>query len=306
MASIVYVTKDRERAEGMSENDEYFILSDNGFRDTYDLLSDEKNIDFIRRKGSSVLVFKNNIHIEKLCKDKGLQLLNPSAELSEKVENKISQIKWLGELEYMLPKHSVSIVKNIEWNKKFFILQWSHGHTGDGTILIKNENNLQALKDKFPHREARVTDFIKGPMFTLNIVVTAQEILLGNISYQITGMLPFTENPWSTIGNDWSLPHTILTENHIKDIEDMARKIAEKMRRDGWKGLFGIDVIYNEERDCINLIEINARQSASATYESQLQKKNADHTTIFEAHIKALLHEPITKPTIQINDGAQI
>ena len=82
------------------------------------------------------------------------------------------------------------------------------------------------------------------------------------------------------------------------------------MSESGWKGLFGIDVIYDEERDQFKLIEINARQPASTTYESQLQSKFRGHgltgSTIFEAHLAALTDSPLTEKQIEINDGAQI
>ena len=147
-------------------------------------------------------------------------------------------------------------------------------------------------------------------MFTINIVAAKEMILLGNISYQITGISPFTDNPMSTIGNDWSVPHSMLTEAHIGKFKSMANQIAKKMRNDGWRGLFGIDVIYDEERDDLFLIEINARQPASTTFESQLQaearEKGVSGVTTFEAHLLALLDMPINSEIIEINDGAQI
>lgn len=331
MASIIYVTRDIERALGkLPENDYYiitnktpyaieiqkqythnvFLIDSNEILDTYDLLVLPEVQEIISRLGTNILVFKNTIHIEQFCAEKKWNLLNPSAELSEKIENKISQIKWLGEMSNLLPSHKILEVKDIVWDKNPFILQWSHGHTGYGTILVSNEDILKDLKDKFPYREAKVTDFIKGPMFTINIVVAEKETFLGNISYQITGMLPFTNNPFSTIGNDWSVPHTILTESQIENIEEIARKISQKMRADGWKGLFGIDVIYDEERDLLHLIEINARQPASTTFESELQtillSLGIKGNTVFETHIASLLNLPITLSIIPINDGAQI
>ena len=81
------------------------------------------------------------------------------------------------------------------------------------------------------------------------------------------------------------------------------------MRESGWRGLFGIDIIYDEERDLLKLIEINARQPASTTFESQLQSKFRGHglvgATIFEAHLAALTDSPLTEKQIEINDGAQ-
>lgn len=331
MASILYIARDIERALGIEPVGDYYIVTNKTplalekqkqyphniwiidspeVLDTYALLMRPEIKEILNLKKSSILVFKNNNQIEEYCRNNSWHILNPSAVLSEKVENKISQVKWLGELASLLPPHKIVLAKDIVWDKKAFVLQWSHGHTGDGTLLIQNEVELKKLQEKYPHREARVTDFIKGPMFTVNIAVTGTVILLGNISYQITGILPFTENPFSTIGNDWSLTHSLLSENHITQFHVMAEKIAKKMQDDGWLGLFGIDVIYDEEKDELHLIEINARQPASTTYESQLQNLLALHgvsgINIFEAHLQSLLKDPVSSALIPINDGAQI
>ena len=335
MASIIYVTKEIERALGIEPIGDYYIITnktkysisiheqypnniwliDKGeILDTFELLMLPEVQEIISKHNASILVFKNTIHIESLCSEKKWKLLNPSSELSEKIENKISQTKWLGDLSSLLPPHNITLVKNIGIDildqKKVIIIQWSHGHTGNGTLLISNNDELETLKEKFPHREAKITDYIKGPMFTVNIVVTHNIILLGNISYQITGMMPFTDNPFSTIGNDWGVTHTILSENHIKKIEKIGEIIGQKMQSENWRGLFGIDIIYDEERDELKLIEINARQPASTTYESHLQSKSKIHgvqgITTFEAHINALIEKSVPVSLIEINDGAQI
>ncbi len=302
---IVYITRERERAGSKKEDTSYSILDGKGSKSTLQLLQESD-----LPKDSSIVVFKNNVQIEKIAEEKGLNLLNPSAVLAEKIENKISQVVWLGDLSKYLPNHKIQIVKNITFDGKPFILQWAHSHTGDGTLFIKNEKELNKVKVKFPEREARISEYIKGPMFTQNIIVGKEEILFGNMSYQITGILPFTENPFSTIGNDWSLPPTLLTPAHMEFIGEMAKKIAEKFQHDGWKGLFGIDVIYDEERDQIFLIEINARQPASTTFESQLQdevrKEGVQGITVFEAHLEALQEKRFSGNIIEINDGAQI
>lgn len=328
---IIYIAREIERTLGREPIGSYFIITNatsyalemqekypnniwlvrsTKILDTYELLMLPKVQETIAKYQAQLLVFKNTAQIERLCTEKNWELLNPSAELSEKIENKITQVAWLGELASLLPSHSVSLTKDITWDKKPFIVQWSHGHTGDGTLLIQNEKDLVNVKEKFPEREARVTDYIKGPMFTVNIVVTNSTIFFGNISYQITGTLPFTENPFTTIGNDWSLPHTILSDEHIRNFESMGQKIGLKMQKENWRGLFGIDVIYDEERDMLRLIEINARQPASTTLESEFQSKVRLHgvagMTTFEAHVYALKGIPIIIPLVPINDGAQI
>ncbi len=301
---ILYITRDRERAEGIPEDSGFSIISGAG----------ENTLDLIEKtdlpKGSNIVVFKNSKQIEEIALNRGWNLLNPSAELAERIENKITQIAWLGGFARLLPPHEIKLAKDIVWKKTPFILQWAHSHTGEGTFLISKESELSLLKQKFPEREARITEYIKGPMFTVNIVVSSDKILIGNVSYQITGIAPFTDNPFSTIGNDWSMPATLLTEKTLDEVGALAILIGNKMQEEKWKGLFGIDVVYDEERDQIYLIEINARQPASTTYESQLQTSVKNHgipgITIFEAHLMALSDIPITSPLIGINDGAQI
>ncbi len=340
---IFYVTRDIERALGTEPSENYIIITNRtpysesiqkNYPDFVHLISaadiNVDNKDMAISQGlldtvallksniakklidSPIMVFKNTALIEAVVKENGWTLLNPFSKLAEKIENKITQIAWLGELgNKYLPPHTVALTKDLVWKKEPLIIQWEHGHTGLGTILINSDAELTELKSKFPERTARATSFINGPSFTINVVVNKSEVLLGNISYQITGLPPFTDNVFSTIGNDWSLTHSILSEAEIEEIHNMAKEIGALMSRDGWKGLFGLDFIKDDERGRIFLIEINARQPASTTYESFLQEENRRNglvgATIFEAHIAAISGKNIdSTPIIPINDGAQI
>ena len=355
--TIIYVTRDIERALGMEPRESYQIVTNDtaysrtikekypdfvhlvssekrvvenaggdkdieGLLDTWELLeyiSKNKqrfSIFNIQSSIPNILVFKNTSKIEEICKKNDWTLLNPPSALAEKIENKMTQVEFLGELGVKyLPEHEITASKNITWNKKPLIIQWAHSHTGDGTTLVNSKEELKAIQDKFPERLARVTNYVNGPSFTINVSVGDTNVIIGNISYQITGIPPFTENPFSTIGNDWSLTHSLLNESEIEYIENMATDIAHKLQSDGWKGLFGIDVMRDDEQDKIFLIEINARQPASTTYESQLQMINRGHgmsgQTIFEAHLESLKSIKSVKSdekqvAIHINDGAQI
>ncbi len=334
---LFYVTRDIERASSL-ELTGYFIISNSTaagkkisqkrtnilliendtLLDTHELLSHADVKQFIQKNSEgndpNIVVFKNTTVIEKICLENNWKLLNPSAKLAQKVEEKITQIEWLGELTKYLPPHKIQLAKEVQFDEKNdmpFILQFNRAHTGLGTMFISREAELQEIQTKFPNRPVRITKFIAGgAMFTSNNVVTPDNVLVGNISYQITGMLPFTENPFATIGNDWNFPHKFLKPHHIQKYNQIAKDIGDKLRGSGWKGLFGIDVIYDFETDDLFLIEINARQPASTTYESQLQmirKKNLQEMTTFEAHLSTLLDINLQKQLlIKIDDGAQI
>jgi predicted ATP-grasp superfamily ATP-dependent carboligase len=260
---------------------------------------------------TDTIVFKNTSRVEESATKAGIKLLNPKASLSETVENKMSQVEWLGDLgKKYLPPHAILPTKKLTWMGEPFVLQWAHGHTGGGTILVNSEEQLKDIQSKFPFRMARRSPYIKGSSYTVNAVVAADKILVGNISYQITGMEPFTDGMFTTVGNDWSVSHDLLSETEIEYVLTMVREIGTKLNVAGWRGLYGVDLIRDEERGTIHLIEINARQPASTTFESYLQKENrlagVKGITTFEAHLKALRGEHIDEELIPVNDGAQI
>jgi len=166
-------------------------------------------------------------------------------------------------------------------------------------------------------------------MYTVNAVVHDSGVLVSSPSYQITGIAPFTTNVFTTIGNDWGVADTMLSAEQKEVIRSMAVTIGENMRRDGWKGLFGIDVLVEETTGTLYLIEINARQPASTTYESMLQRMEVDRQphpnpclsgrqaplkkgreyliTTFEAHLATLLDLDLSGYSlIPVTSGAQI
>jgi predicted ATP-grasp superfamily ATP-dependent carboligase len=328
---LFYVCRDLERAVGdclkiknyriiTNENEfsrtlakqhsNIILISYKNQLDTSQLLQHPKTKRLIK-KTDFVLVFKNNQMIENICKERGWKLLNPNSKLAEKVENKISQIAWLEKLEKYLPAHRLDLCENIEWRGEPFIVQFNHSHTGSGTFLIDSKKHLDDLQQKFPKRQVRIMEYIKGHVFTNNNIVWEGKTLIGNISYQITGLSPFTDSKFATIGNDWALPTQLLNIGQIKQYKKIVTDLGEKLGAQGWKGLFGVDIIVDEKTGQLYLLEINSRQPASTTFESQLEKKEVGikklGITTFEAHLASLLDLPYKAyELIPINNGAQI
>lgn len=336
---MIYVSLEIERALGMTPSASYRVItnrtphgesvkkqypefvtlvegSNEGPLSTSDLLRHgltREVFDSVMDTGGqapSILVFKNTTLIESVAKERGWKILNPAAALADKIEGKESQIEWLGDLAGYLPPHTLKAVKEIVWKDRPFILQWAHGHTGGGTMLVGSAAQLLDIQDKFPERMARISAYIEGPSFTANIVVAADRTIPSSPSYQITGLAPFTDNPFTTVGNDWGAAKAMLTATDKAWISEVSGKLGDKMRMAGWRGLFGIDMIRDQKTGQMYLIELNARQPASTTYESSLQRaKRAEGDvgmTTFEAHLSALLGEPVVGPLIEVLEGAQI
>ncbi len=311
LKNYLIITNKNESSQTLAkQNSNIIIIKDKNQLDTAELLNHKDTKRHIKPR-DFVLVFKNNSIIEKICKENKWALLNPKAELAEKVESKVSQVAWLGSLAKYLPPHKIDVCRNINWSGKDFVLQFNHSHTGSGVFLIKSKSELEKLKNKFKLRPVRTMAYINGPVFTNNNVVWGNKTLMGNISYQITGLSPFTENKFTTIGNDFALPNQILNKKQITRYKKIVTDIGKKLNKNGWKGLFGVDVIMDQATGQLYLLEINARQPASTTFESQLQDlelraKNTEVNT-FTAHLAAVLGiAPGKTEIITINNGAQI
>lgn len=310
---LYYITRDEERALGLDEKTEgYTIISNNDGDDksTRELMNDlaEKSI---VSGGAHVLVFKNTKAIERIADESTWMLLNPSAALANTIEEKVSQYEWLGDLVSLLPPTHVTTCRDLTWSEgKQYVVQFNHAHSGEGTQVITCQADVDALVSKFPDRPVRVSQFISGPIFTVNAVAHASGVLVSSPSYQITGLSPFTHNAFTTIGNDWGAANIMLTNEQRLEIDKLAMQVGNKMRVDGWKGLFGIDVVVEEGTGNVYLIEINARQPASTTYESQIQartRREDNMITTFETHLSALMDIDLSGyELVPVTSGAQI
>jgi len=301
--SLFYITRYKERGSGLGKLVNYKIVTTNPPKDTTEIL-EKKSLPL-----SSIIVFKNNVKIQRLVKQKNLKLLNPDYHLVEKYENKISQYKWLKTIiPASLPKTIITTPNKNTFQKlkktlgSSFIGQFNRSHTGQGTLLVSQVKQWKELIEKFPQRQIKCTQFINGPVITVNVCLWQKCVLMGTPSYQITGLKQLTDFPYSTTGNDWSLVQKILNSNELKTIKALCQKIGQAMIKNGWQGLFGIDFIKGKKW---LVIEINARQPASTGLETTLQKKQGKGITIFAAHVAALLRLPLPETCKQVEESFQ-
>ena len=117
--TLVYITRDLERALGPQTASSLFIIANStpfakqvaagrsdiilieapDLLDTPELLNHPQTKEFIdQQTNPQLVVFKNLPIIEKICAANGWKLLNPAAALANRVEEKVSQVEWLDEL----------------------------------------------------------------------------------------------------------------------------------------------------------------------------------------------------------------
>jgi len=282
-----------------------------------------------RGKSVNIIVFKPTVEIEEWCKTMGWKLLNPSSKFGERFEEKIVQTALLKKLNLRTPKTIVATigdvyvqtntvalrqVRNTEQNSVIdvpAILQFNLGHTGEGTYLIQRASDLKPFQ-KFPKRPARVAEFIDGIPLTVNALV-GKRVYVSAPSLQITGIRALTPFPFATVGNDWA--YVSRTSNVGTSIRSELRRIVitigNELKRQGYRGAFGVDLVLGKNRK-LHVIEVNARQTNSFVYESEVQRlrygvQGIEGETTMGLYFKCLLGCDTGKETLpETLEGAQV
>ncbi len=341
MKQIFYITSDPERACGIEDllPSFHIIYSDNSqiafsianegvniknFITPYSnstekllALSDVKDyIKFLDNTESNVIVFKNSSEIESSAQSFNYNLLNVPYKLQKEIENKINIVNLFSNTKGILfPKYLIYdrledsdyniVVSQLGTN---IVIQFMFGHTGNSTFFVDNKDEFDLIKAKYPKRTVKISQRIIGPSYTTNAVVTPYGVVVGGISEQITGVAGFTASRGGTVGNDFSCRH--LDDKTKKELIYQTMIIGEKIRDLGFFGGFGVDFVIDQGTNEIFTIEINARQTASMSYTSYLQRRYKI-VPILMWHILVLLKHNfeddivLMKPEEQewINDG---
>lgn len=214
-------------------------------------------------------------NLEKL----GATVLNNSASMNRKFEDKLSQAEVFNAYNLNFPAYKIVKLNNQkleeitnnrpdEIGTPLCVVQINRAHTGSGTFFVKNEVDWDHILLNHKGNEVKISDFIRGDSYTINGCVTKKGIFVAGLQYQITGIQELTHGEGSTVGNDFTYANRL--EDGIKQkIFNMAKKVGEVMEEQGYRGLFGIDIVVDNHN--VYLIEVNARQTANISLQTKLE-----------------------------------
>ena len=265
-------------------------------KSTNQVLSHPKVLEYIRNNNgdngnqAKILVFKTNEGIEEIAKSNNLHILEVPSSLNKMFEDKVSQYEILSTTidKKYLPKILITQrLGEIKWEDAIafcdtpkIVIQFPHGNSGKTTYFIKAKQEFENLRSLYPLRITKIAEYIEGISYTINACITKYGVISGGLNEQITGIEILTSSSGGTCGNDWT--QIGLTEEKRKEMIDVTKLIGNVMIEKGFKGLFGIDFVVNEQG--VYVIEINARQIASIPMHTKIQLKEYEMPLIL-AHL---------------------
>jgi hypothetical protein len=229
----------------------------------------------IIKSGDFVQTFKIASQFEKFASENNLRLINTSAELNIKFEQKISQLQIFKQFGIKTPYQFIASLRNFSFEDLVkelgtsFVVQFNRGHTGSSTVFIKSKDEYSTLQNKFQNRTARLGKIVDGNAYSLNCCKTSSGIYIGGLYKQITGVSELTSDKGATVGGTWD---NQLNSKQLEALFKQINKIKNALDHYGYRGLFGIDFIINSENESIEIIEINARQQMTVAFNSKLNR----------------------------------
>jgi len=284
-------------------------------KSTHDLinnpLTNEWVDNIIKNKPYYSQMFQFNAPTFQKINKSGGKVLNNANHLNRQFEGKINQYKMLKDNNITIPDGFIIESNNITYQeiiKKLgsnFVLQLDRSTTGGGTFFITSEEEWNLFLRNYLGNVIKVTKLIIGETYTINGCITKKGIFISGLQYQLTGYSELTSAKGSTVGNDWSYANQLSSILKNK-IYTETKKIGEIMSKEGFKGLFGIDLVVEDEK--IYIIEINARQTANIPMQTKLELV-ANLTPLSLFHIAEFMNIEISedppKEIIEL-EGAQV
>ena len=253
-------------------------LNEDSIKNSGKLLENKKVLDYIKKeskgKRANIVTFKPSPKISKICDENNFRYLGNDWKLNRKFENKIEFIDITQNLKIpnakskviKLQKNSKNILNMLE--KSQLVFQLPRGFSGNSTFLIKSKKDLQGIIEKYEDREFKVSNYLKGDTYTINACAGEFGIAVGQPIFQITGLTDYNKNQLGTSGNDYSYGE-MLGDIEKKKIFEYTKKIGEHVAQLGYRGIFGLDFVINEND--VDLIEINPRFVGSISLFTKLQ-----------------------------------
>ena len=293
------------------------------------------------------LVYKSSYVLEELCQKKGWQVIANRKEKAVIYEDKRIFKEILREIGLeTIPGENLLIEnltpdKFLEYQKKFglkLVLQMAEMTYGggSGTLFLDRveelplffervaelRKNLEGKKKKI--ETVNIAPYLQGRAASISCCATHYGILTGPIQTQIIDIgtvgTKFKNRSGNHAGHDWSFNHYL--DESQKQAEHFAKHLGEYMFKRGYRGIFGLDLIIEEDGK-VWPVECNPRETDTfplisflmmekglipfdvfhnlellgLDYDFNFEEYNQGYKQAFEAS-QIILHNPLDQPVV--------
>lgn len=243
-------------------------------------------------RGTHVFVYRSSRQIEAIVDQLGLDLLSNRSGVRDVFENKW-EFRRLGARvglpliageQMLIDDFDEDVFRRMQQKlgKRlvFQITDYSKGG-GIGTFFVSDIEKFREFHGFVQRRRAagrnlrrvNVTRFIEGESASINVCVTRHGILTSRVQRQIVDVrevVGYYGRSGVFCGHDWGERYS---ERIQRRAQKLVKNLGELMYKNGYRGIFGIDLVANRETDDVQMVECNSRYTGAFPVYTMLQKK---------------------------------
>jgi len=231
-------------------------------------------------KKPAIVVYKSSSKMEQICRDNDWILIAPPVKFGKDLfENKIKFRMILQQLGIAAPEGAIKKVKDLHYGQLLnayglpFVIQHPGRGGGKGTFFIHNKDDFETALKKLKFRitddeeiepdrvkQVIVAKFISGPSPSIAGCATRHGIISTCPQYQILDIPQlFNSKKGSGLfcGHDWTASK--FSDNILKQAYDYVEKVGSYFQSQGYKGIFGLDFVMDENSQKLYVVEANPR-----------------------------------------------
>jgi predicted ATP-grasp superfamily ATP-dependent carboligase len=175
-----------------------------------------------------------------------------------------------------------------------FVIQFPYGSSGHFTFIIREEKEYNRLREKYPGTIAVMRKYVDGFSLNVNAVIVSTpegaKTVCSFPSVQIAGIPECSNFSSAFCGNDYTAALD-LGRKLIGQVESHIRTVGAWMAEAGYRGVFGMDFVVDEET--VYPVEINPRFQNSTSLHIALNamSRSGKGTSLFLLHIAEFLQD---------------
>jgi len=288
---LIYASKNSNIQTLKQQNLPYFCLNEVSIINSGKLLAHPLVIDYINQNSTNkktvIIPFKPSAKIDFLCQKNHWICAANNHQLNRQLEDKII-FKQLCQNHNLpqIPSIVDNFTKNnfIKYQQKYqskLVVQSHFGWAGKSTF---SSDNWDDIKDKISiNTTVKFSPFINGYSLLNNCCLTSKGLIQSPPALQYTGVKPFTNNPFTTVGRQWP---SLAPKNIIEKVKQITQDFSYVLAKMNYKGFFGLDFLV--DNDSIYLLECNPRLTASFAFYHDIET-NQKITSLFFLHLVQFL-----------------
>ncbi len=245
---------------------------------------------------------------EKICKELDYNLILPPHELRNHLDSKIVTTR-LGEEADAPSVPNVlgradsysTLIALAEKNKlgTDLVVQTPYGDSGKTTFFIAAESDWDRDCENIVGQELKIMKRINNRALAVEAVNTSHGTVVGPFMTDLTGYPELTPYRGGWCGND--LFPEALSEAHRTIAIGHVRRLGDRLRQEGYRGFFELDVLVDLDSDEVYLGELNPRISGASSMTNVTAGAYSD-IPLFLFHLLEFMGVDYTLDVDEINE----